>query len=137
MYALYAVALGIGLRRGEALGLAWSDLDLDVGVLRVRQALYRADGRLQLLPPKTARSRRTVPLPPICVEALKEHQRHQQQERTLAGHRWQDSALVFTTEIGTPIDPSNLSRWFRELCQRAGLRRVRLHDLRHTCASLL
>lgn len=110
LYALYAVALGVGLRRGEALGLAWTDVDLDEGVLRVRQALYRVNGRMELLPPKTARSRRTVPLPPICVEALRSHRARQAEDKAAAGPRWRESGLVFTTEIGTPIDPSNLSR---------------------------
>jgi integrase len=71
------------------------------------------------------------------VTALKEHKSRQEAEEDAAGERWTDSGLVFTTAIGTPIEPRNLNRHFNELCDAAGIRRVRLHDLRHTCATLL
>ncbi|MGH9117238.1 MAG: tyrosine-type recombinase/integrase [Acidimicrobiales bacterium] len=137
LYALWAVGLGVGLRKGEALGLAWEHVDLDDGWLRVSLSLQRIDGRLRLDEPKSRRSRRTVPLPPMCVEALRAHARRQADERRSAGDYWTDSGLVFTTTIGTPIDPRNVNRWFAALCERAGVRRIRPHDMRHTCASLL
>lgn len=137
LYALWAVAIGVGLRRGEALALRWSDLDLDAGVLRVEQAVQRVEGKLQFAPPKTQRSRRTVPLPEVCTAALRSHRMAQHQERLALGPIWQDLGLVFTTAIGTPIEPRNINRSFDALCRRAGVRRLRLHDLRHTCASLL
>jgi integrase len=137
LYALYAVALGIGLRRGEALGLRWEDVDLDEGVLKVLRTLQRTKDGLEFLPPKTMRSRRTIALPKTLVTALKEHKSRQEAEEDAAAGRWTDSGLVFTTGIGTPIEPRNLNRHFNALCDKAGVRRVRLHDLRHTCATLL
>jgi integrase len=137
LHAIYAVALGVGLRRGEALGLRWEDVDLDPGVLRVRQTVQRAGGKLVFVPPKTQRSRRAIPLLPQLVSALTEHRDRQDRERAAAGQRWQEHGLVFTTTIGTPIEPRNLNRSFTALCDSAGIRRIRLHDLRHTCATLL
>jgi integrase len=135
--ALWTVALAIGLRKGEALGLHWSDVDLDRGKLRVRTTLQRVEGRLQLSEPKTGRSKRTIPLPPVCIEALKRQAERQEEERQAAGSSWHESGLVFTTTIGTPIEPRNVNRWFAQLCKRAGVRTIRMHDLRHTCASIL
>jgi integrase len=83
------------------------------------------------------RSRRTVALPKNLVTALKEHKGRQEEAADRAGERWTHSGLVFTTAIGTPIEPRNLNRHFNALCDKAGIRRVRLHDLRHSCAPLL
>ncbi len=137
LYPVYAVAVALGLRRSEALGLSWTDVDLDGRTLTVRQSLHRSGGKLVLFAPKTARSRRTIPLPTICVDALHAHQRRQHMERAQAGERWQETGLLFTTMIGTAVEPRNLNRHFSALCARAGVRKIRLHDLRHTCASLL
>jgi integrase len=137
LYALYAVALSLGLRRGEALALRWSDIDLDTGVIRVRNALHRTTGGLEIGPVKTDGSARTVALPPPCSEALRDHRAHQEAERAAAGLRWRDRGLVFTTTLGTPLEPRNLNRHLDRLCERAGVRRIRFHDLRHSCASLL
>ncbi len=135
--ALYSVALAVGLRRGEALGLRWDDVDLDAGTLKVRTALQRIDGKLQLVEPKTSRSRRTIALPDMAVAALRSHRARQLQERLLAGSRWQDTGMVFTTSIGTYMEPRNLTRHFSRTIKNAGLPPKRFHDLRHTCASLL
>jgi integrase len=135
--ALYAVAIALGLRQGEALGLRWQDVDLDGAMLRVSLALQRVNGKLQLVEPKTDRSRRSVPLPPVAVVALRQHRVHQLEERLLAGERWQNNGLVFTTTIGTPLDGHNVTRQFKMLMDKAGLPPIRFHDLRHTCASLL
>jgi integrase len=137
LYALYAVALSLGLRRGEALGLAWKDVDLDEGVIGVRQALHRVKDGLQLGPVKSDRSTRLVALPKPCREALKEHQERQHTERKAAGKKWKDSGLAFTTTVGTPIEPRNINRHFARLTRRAGVRPIRFHDLRHSCATLL
>lgn len=136
--ARWIVGLALGLRQGEVLGLWWDDIDLDAGTLRVRRALQRqrADG-LVFTEPKTARSRRTVSLPAPLVASLRAHRSHQLQERLLAGSMWRGSDCVFTTECGSPIDPPNDYRLFKQLLVAAGLREVRLHDLRHTAASLL
>ena len=90
-----------------------------------------------MVQPKTARSRRTIPLPSAVVEAMRAHKQSQADRREAAGEEWHDSGLVFTTRTGGPIHPRNDYRSFQALLTRAGLRRVRLHDLRHTAASLL
>jgi integrase len=137
--ALFTVAYSVGLRRGELLGLRWADVDLDGQVLRVRQTLQRlgSDRGLVVGPPKSVRSRRTVPLPSIAVRALQQHRTRQASELTGLPEPVNAAGLVFTTAIGTPIEPSNLRREFNELIDKAGVRRIRFHDLRHTCATLL
>ena len=135
--ALYSVALSVGLRKGEALGLHWKDIDFETGTLSVRTSLQRIGGRLQLVEPKSSRSRRVIFLPDATVEALRRHRARQQQERLLEGPRWHDTGLVFTTKIGTPFDPRNVTRHFKKILTNAGLPQKRFHDLRHTCASLL
>ncbi len=135
--ARFTVALTLGLRQGETLGLRWQDVDLEAGDLRVRVALQRVKGKLQLVEPKTPGSRRALPVPPSVVLALREHRRNQLEERLAVGPLWQDSGLVFTTTIGTPPDATNVVRHCRAILDRAGLPRMRYHDLRHACASLL
>jgi integrase len=140
MQARWLVGLALGLRQGEALGLRWEDVDLDAQVLRVRRALQRrrgGGGGLVLTEPKTQRSKRTIPLPDQLAAALEDHRQRQAKERAVAGSLWQDSEYVFTTPTGTPVGPRNDFRQFRKLLARAGLPPVRLHDLRHTAASLL
>jgi integrase len=135
--SLFRVMLATGLRRGEALGLHWSDVDLDAALLRVRWTLSRTSRGLKLDKPKTDRSRRTVPLPRSAVEALRAHRERQDDERRAAADAWTDGGLVFTTEIGTPLEPRNVLRWFEVLVERAGLHGVTLHTLRHSAASFL
>ena len=135
--ALYRVALALGLRKGEALGLRWQDADLDGAQLRVRYSMQRIEGKLQLVETKTKRSRRTISMPVSVVSALRLHRARQLQERLLAGAKWQDSSLIFTTTIGTPIDGRNVNRHFNAILKEAGLPKKHFHDLRHTCASLL
>ena len=137
--ARWLIAISLGLRQGEVLGLAWRDVDLDQRVLAVRQTLqYRPGEGFHLVPPKTARSRRIVPLPDAVVEALKLRREQQETDRLAAGAEfWEDWGLVFTTRFGTPLSPRNDYRDFQRLVGSAGLRHVRLHDLRHTAASLM
>ncbi|MFF8896080.1 tyrosine recombinase XerC [Streptomyces lydicus] len=139
LWAAYELAVRIGLRRGEVLGLRWSDVDLYEGVVTVRQALQRVGGELLIVAPKTQRSARRVALPPECVTALRAQRAQQIADGKAAGDAWKGHGhgLVFTTKNGTPIEPRNLNRSFEALCARAEVRRVRFHDLRHTCASLL
>jgi integrase len=127
--AVYVLMLTVGLRVGEVLGLRWSDVDLDGGQLRVRRQLQRVAGQLEFSPPKSARSRRTVSLPSIAVDALVRHRRRQT-VATLDG-------LVFPSLVGTPMEPRNLQRHWHGLRARIGLDEVRLHDLRHSAASLM
>lgn len=138
LHARWLIAATLGLRQGEALGLRWDDIDFVRSQIQVRRALQRrSDGALELVAPKTVRSRRTVPLPARTVRTLAEHRRRQDETRRTAGDHWQEYGLVFTTRTGGPISPRNDYRAFQRLLTRAGLRRVRLHDLRHTAASLL
>lgn len=123
--------------RSEVLGLRWRDVDFDAGVLHIRQGLHWSAGALEFLPPKTRRSARTLPLPNLCVEALRRHRQRMTEERDACLHPWPVNDLVFVTTIGTPVDPNNFSRRFVTWCIAAGVPRVRLHDLRHTCVSLL
>ena len=136
--AIYSVALSLGLRMGEVLGLRWQDVDLDGATLTVNQAIYRiASKGLVVAEPKTHRSRRALFLPDGVLRALRAHRLRQLQQRLAAGSRWQDGGLVFTSGIGTPFEPRNLFRNFKTLLRKAGLPDIRFHDLRHSAASLL
>ncbi|MGW0553331.1 tyrosine-type recombinase/integrase [Streptomyces sp. NPDC002926] len=142
LYALWLLLISTGLRRGEVLGLTWADVDLAAGQLRVRRNLQRIKRELIFGTPKTARSIRTVSLPQRCVAALIVHHAAQAEERKVAGDKWkplahQPHGLVFTTATGRATDPRSLNRMLTILCRKAKVRRVRVHDLRHTCASLL
>ncbi|MEU0704514.1 tyrosine-type recombinase/integrase [Streptomyces bacillaris] len=138
LHALFELALHTGLRKGELLGLRWEDLDLDAGTAAIRRTLQRtAAGGLTTLPTKTRASERRIALPTRCAQSLKLHREQQQREREAAGTTWQDSGHVFTTAQGGAIDPTNLTRAFTALLHRAGLRRIRFHDLRHSTATLL
>jgi len=136
--ARWVVGLSLGLRQGEALGLWWDDVDLEAGTLRVRRQLARTRGRTpaEFAALKSARSRRTLSLPTSLVTVLREHRARQAGEQ-LNAPSWADARLVFATPLGTPIDSSNDARAFKSLLRRAGVRPVRLHDLRHTAATLL
>jgi integrase len=133
---LWLVLVSLGLRRGEALALRWEDIDLDTGVVQIRRSLQRVRGKLLTVEPKTERSRRALPLPAVLVDVLREHRRAQVAER-LAAPAWVDPEMVFTTHVGTPLEPRNVLRSFHALCRRAGVREVRIHDLRHAAASFL
>jgi integrase len=137
LYALYVLAVFLGLRRGELLGLRWQDVDLVGAKLEVVQTLQRVSGSLRLVPPKTDDSARTIPVPAVCVEALREHRKRQFAERAEALPDWQDHGLVFPSRRGTPMEPDNLRRSWSEIRKRAGLGETRFHDLRHTCVTLL
>ncbi len=135
--ALFVVAVGVGLRKGEVLGLYWGDIDLERQELRVRRSLQRISGQLQFVPPKTDKSRRVLGLPAFVVQALHQHRSRQLEERLRAGGSWQESDLVFTTPTGTPLDGPGVTRRLHRILDSNELRRVRFHDLRHTSASLL
>jgi integrase len=135
--ALYRVALMLGLRRGEVLGLRWVDVDLVARTLRVAQTVQRVGGKLAIGEPKTRRSRRTLPLPEALARSLTAHRGRQRADRERAGDAWSGCGLVFTTRFGTPLEPRNVVRAFKILLAHAGLPDIRFHDLRHSCASLL
>jgi integrase len=135
--SLFTVALTTGLRRAELLGLRWSDIDLDGGLLFVRQTLLRTEQGLAFAPPKTHRSTRPVPLSGIAVRALRRQRARQAEERLKAGETWEDHDLVFASMIGTPMEPRNVNRTFETIRTTAGLSWLHLHDLRHAFATFL
>lgn len=157
--ARWAVALALGLRQGEALGLQWPDVDLAAGRLAVRRTLQRpswahgCDGscgrkragscpqRRNARPvtseTKSRAGRRVVGLPAPLVELLRTHQEEQQRERVDAGQLWEDGGWIFTTETGRPINLRTDNTHWKHLLREAGVRDVRLHDARHTAATVL
>lgn len=136
--AAYVLILVLGLRRGEVLGLAWDCVDLGGEQLWISRQLTRVSGRLlHRETTKTDDSTASLPLFGLCVSALRHRQRVQEEARKAAGDRWKPSDLTFTTRTGTPIEPRNFNRAFETHCRNAGVPRIRVHDTRHTCASLL
>jgi integrase len=135
--ALFAVALSLGLRRGEVLGLCWQDVDFDSKTLYVNVALQDIEGELVLTDLKTASSKRSLPIPETLLLKLKAHRSRQLEEKLKRGSLWQNNELVFVTKIGTPISPRNLLRKFHSVLAKAKLDRISFHTLRHSCASLL
>jgi integrase len=134
---LWVLALHTGMRRGELLGLRWQDVDLEGAVLHVRQGLVQSGGVEGIQEPKTPSGRRAIALDALTVATLRE-QRSRQIEHCLAlGTLWHDHDLVFTTESGAPLQPSNINRHFRALVSSAGVPRIPLKGLRHTHATLL
>jgi integrase len=136
LYAAFVLAVAMGLRRGEILGLRWSDVDLERRVLRVSKQVQRVGGELYEDTTKSGRAR-PLPLPLICLGALRWHRMRQTEAARLKGVELSPSSYVFTTRTGRPIDPQNVNRSFFRITDAAGLRRIRLHDARHGCATLL
>ena len=134
--ALYTVALAIGLRQGEALGLRWQDVDLEMGYVRVNKQLQRVDGRFELVEPKTARSRRTIVLPNSVAKSLRDHRDRQllDDAKVRAAN---ELGLVFTRADGKPLDGTVVTHEFHRILCQEGLNQRRFHDLRHSCATLL
>jgi integrase len=133
---LWRLALSTGLRRGELLALRWQDVDLDAGRLTVKQSLVMCGGKAVIQPPKSKAAVRSVKLPGETIAALVAHKDRQGWARKRAGVRWTETGLVFTTGIGTALSPRNVGRSFEAMIVRAGVPRMRLHDLRHVSASL-
>ncbi len=135
--ALYAVMLSTGMRRGEALGLMWKDFDRQTGVLQIRRQLKREGGFLVTSDTKTSRSRRSVNLPPPMLKGMLLHERRQEVARNALGTSWTETGFIFTSAVGTPIDPRNFYREFTKICRDAGLGDWHPHELRHSAASLM
>ena len=138
-HSLWIFLVTTGVRLGEALALKWSDLDVAAATVKIRRSLQR-QGRgagLVYVEPKSARSRRTVPLSAETVAVLASHRTDLDDEREHAGDVWQENDLIFPSPIGRPRDMAYLSFTFHRALRRAGLPRLRIHDLRHTAATHL
>jgi integrase len=135
--ALYVLAVHTGLRAGELLGLKWEDVDLEGGTLQVRRTLSETRTGHVFEAPKNGKGR-NIRLTPGAVDALKQHKATQNAERLKAGPTWEDNGLIFPSQRGTTMNEKNLTaRSFKPILKRTGLPDIRLHDLRHTCATLL
>lgn len=148
LWAYWLTVLALGLRRGEGLGLRWEDIDFEAATIRLRKQVQRVrgekdpvtgrrKGRLVQKDLKTDASHATMAAPEELLEALKVHKELQKAERE-AARVWADPGLVFTTSVGTPLEPRNVSRAWDAVCERSGIgRHVRIHDLRHAAGSFL
>jgi integrase len=137
LVAMWALLLTRGLRRGEAAGLRWSEVDLDEGCIRVLHTLVVIDGRVCESTPKTKQGRRTVPLDAHLVSLLCERRRIQDADRARGGSAWKETGYVFTNRFGDRLSPDWVSRRFRKLSAAAGVPPIRVHDSRHTAASIM
>lgn len=133
---LWLMLASTGLRRGEALGLRWKDVDLDTARASIRQTLVAVSYELHFSTPKTKRGTRQIALDKRTVKALRAHRKVQAGHKLAMGKHYQDGGLVFTRPDGTPIHPDRVSKMFDQLVSRWGGRRIRLHDLRHTHATM-
>ncbi|MFE0146229.1 site-specific integrase [Nonomuraea sp. NPDC059007] len=137
LYAAYVLILVLGLRRGEVLGLTWSAVDFQTEEVAISHQLTRVGGQLlHRDTTKTDGSTTTLPLLGLCIAGL-HHRRTKQTAAENAAENWPDTDLVFTTRNGTPVEPRNFNRAFASHCHNAGVPAIRVHDTRHTCASLL
>lgn len=134
---VYALLLTRGMRRGEVCGLRWEDIDLEGGYLRVVRTRVLVDGRPQLSEPKTKAGRRSVPLDPKLVALLRRHKAQQAAEKLAAGTAYHDAGWLVADELGRPYYPDAVSGMFDRQVQAAGLRKIRVHDTRHTAATLM
>lgn len=126
------------MREGELLGLRWTDIDWRKNTLRVQQQVQRVPGKgLVFSPPKTDAGNRVIALGQATIGRLVDHRNQQELERRLAGSKWKDMNLVFTSSIGTPIDPRNILADFKKVLKSAGLPPMRFHDLRHTSITMV
>ncbi len=135
---LFYLALATGMRQGELLGLHWSDIDWRGQRLQIiQQASDRRGGGFEFTPPKSERGRRAILLGDNIIQRLHHQQTLVDTARAFARQRWKENDLVFPSTVGTPQGSANLSREFKRLAQRAGLPRIRFHDMRHTAASIM
>jgi integrase len=136
LYPLWLTLATTGMRRGEVLGLSWEDIDLEVGRLSVTKTLIMNGYATMLSTPKTKKGRRLIVLDPATTSALRKLRATQIKVHLQRGLPWQESQPVFVTEVGQTYHPERISKLFAQAAKRAGLPRIRLHDLRHTYATL-
>jgi len=126
-----------GLRRGEVCGLTWSDIDFAARTLTVRKTRVVVDGQVEDSEPKSEASKRTLPLTPELIKVLKRAKRRLAAEQLAAGAAYVDTGFLVCNEIGEPLHPDTVSAYWDQLTAAAGVRRIRLHDARHTCGTLM
>jgi integrase len=135
---LYVIFLLLGLRRGEGLGLYWSDIDWSEATITIRRQVQSIGGKTIISPTTKTDEERTIPIPRAVLNLLRQHATIQHEEKYLLRDVWQNQDLVFASTVGTAISPRNLQRQFRILADRAGLDlRVHIHTFRHTFATLI
>jgi integrase len=138
LHAMFLLAIQLGLRMGELLGLRWKDIEPDGSLIHIRQTVSCVNGKAIFGPPKTKKSRRTLPLPTNIAMALRFHQLLQGAERERKGDAYADNDLVFATPLGTPMNQSRIHKHhFKPALKRAGCPPIRFHDLRHTAVTLM
>jgi integrase len=137
VHAAFVLLILYGLRRGEVLGLRWQDIDFGAGAIRIEQQVLRVGGEMHVGPVKTRAGKRNLPLLKLAREALATQSITQARYRAAMGSAWPDTDLVFTTRTGRPIEPRNLVRSFRRICEANNVRLIKVHHIRHTVASLL
>jgi integrase len=137
LYGAFVLLVFYGLRRGEAMGLRWEDIDFDAGTIKIRQQLQRVRGELFVAPVKTTAGKRDLPLLDLVRDALKLQEAQHAADRLAMGSAWPETGLVFTTRTGRPVEPRNLVRSFRRICESNDIRVIKVHHLRHTVGSLL
>ena len=136
--ALYSLAIHTGMRQGELFGLKWTDLNWNRGELKVQRQVKIETGKgWTFADPKTKRGRRTIKLGNEILKLLRTYKENQDAQKSITGSSWKENGLVFPSLVGTPSNPSNLRKDFLQVLDRAGLPRIRFHDLRHTAASLM
>jgi integrase len=136
--ALFYLALTTGLRKGELLGLMWSDVDWEKRTLRIERQLQQANwSSAKLVPTKTKSGRRQIKLGKGGLAMLEAHRQKQESQRIQAGDGWKENGMIFITSVGTYIDQTKVSREFKHILQGAGLPDILFHDLRHTSISIL
>jgi len=135
MFPVIFLALGTGLRRGEVLGLRWSDIDMERRTLTVAQSLEQTKAGLRFKTPKTRRSRRTIALSPSLIEVIQAHRAQQAADRLALGMGRDQNGLVFTRIDGDPIQPDSVTKMFARIAERAKIRPITFHGLRHTDAT--
>jgi integrase len=136
-YAAYVLILVLGLRKGELLGLTCERVSLDSAELHVGEQLQRVGRQLLRREVKTETSEAPLPLPDLCITALKLRRQQQDAAKERAGQNWLRTGLVFTTRFGTPIEPRNFNRSFDRRIARANVPKITVHGARKTCGSLL
>ena len=134
---LFELLVSTGMRRGEALALRWPDVDFDGRLIRVRGTLTRVDGDLRVTPPKSDKSRRSIPMSARALAVLRDVQSRTKAERGTARQLWVDTGFVFVTDVGEPCDPRNALRALTAAAKTAGLTGIGLHTLRHSAASVM